>query len=76
MALFEQDRDSRLRGRADAACGAGDEDDFLRHDFLLYLTNKMNIPVSKEFRSYCQGGEFCEQTGAGTFTKLTSTKPD
>src|SRR6516165_10595023 len=42
MALFKQDRDGRARGRADAAGGAGDEDGFLRHDFLLVLTSKMN----------------------------------
>jgi hypothetical protein len=35
--LFKQDRDGGLRGRADATCGAGDEDGFLRHDFLLEL---------------------------------------
>ena len=31
MALFKQDRDGRVRGRADAAGGAGDEDGFLGH---------------------------------------------
>ena len=47
MALFKQDRDGRLRGRTDAACGAGNENGFLRHDFLLYFTSKTNIAVSK-----------------------------
>ena len=32
MALFKQDRDGRVRGRADAAGGASDEDRFLGHD--------------------------------------------
>jgi hypothetical protein len=33
MALFQQRGDGRVRGRADAAGGAGDEDGFLGHDF-------------------------------------------
>jgi hypothetical protein len=51
MALFKQDHDGRVRGRADAACGAGDEDGFLRHDFLPLLTSTMNNEHERCLRS-------------------------
>src|SRR5215469_18436362 len=51
MALFKQDRDGRVRGRADAAGSTGDENGFLGHDFLPLLTSKMNNEHERCLRS-------------------------